>query len=282
MNFNIDKKAFIEKGYCVVKNLLNENEVQYYDDKIKKLAKGKHFNLGGIYNAKEISDIVVNKNLLAAIKELIGPEIFFLHDSTIMHKTEPKYVENWHRDNPCRRFGIGPDWNKSIPYDVLRVGIYLQPYEETKSCINLIPGSHKNRYTIQEFLRFFHRKMFSKLSSDSRFNIFKNFYTPLIGENIKTDRGDCVIFHANLWHTATPTEGIKRAIHFSFGRNNLHSKNFVNYYLKHRTDITKDGALIDEDFIKLLQKEKIYFPIPKEKIDIPGVFREPKKKSAIN
>ena len=80
MKFNINKKAFIENGYCVIKNLLNENEVQYYDDKIKKLAKGKHFALGGIYNAKEISDIVVNKNLLGAIKELIGPEIFFLHE----------------------------------------------------------------------------------------------------------------------------------------------------------------------------------------------------------
>ena len=89
MNFNIDKKAFVKNGYCVVKNLLSESEVQYYDDKIKNLAKGKHFNLGG-YNAKEISDIVVNKKLLAAIKELIGLK-YFLHDSTIMHKTEPKY-----------------------------------------------------------------------------------------------------------------------------------------------------------------------------------------------
>ena len=87
MNFDIDKKAFIKNGYCVVKNLLNENEVEYYDNKIKKLANGKHFNLGGIYNAKEISDIVVNKKLLAVIKWLIGPEIFFLHDSAIMHKT---------------------------------------------------------------------------------------------------------------------------------------------------------------------------------------------------
>ena len=58
--------------------------------------------------------------------------------------------------------------------------------------------------------------MFSKLSSESKLNILKNFYTPLIGKNIKTDSGDCVIFHANLWHTATPTQGIKRAIHFFF------------------------------------------------------------------
>ena len=39
-------------------SLLNENEVAYYDNKIRKLANGEQFNLGGIYNAKEISDIV--------------------------------------------------------------------------------------------------------------------------------------------------------------------------------------------------------------------------------
>ena len=118
-----------------------------------------------------------------------------------MHKTESKNIESWHRDNPCRRFGIGPDWDKNLPYDVLRVGIYLQPFNEAKSCINLIAGSHKNRYTLQEFLRFFHKKFFLNLKENSKLNKLKSLYTSLIGENIKIDSGDCVIFHTNLWHT---------------------------------------------------------------------------------
>ena len=111
----------------------------------------------------------------------------------------------------------------------------------------------------------------------------KNLYiisiTYLIGRNIKTDPGDCVIFHANLWHTATPTNGIKRAIHFSFGTDNKHSKNFVNYYLKYRTDIidNKDEIQMDENFLNLLKENKIFYPIPIEKIHIPGVFNERKK-----
>lgn len=274
MNFKLDKQAFLRDGYCIIKNLLDENEVAHYDNKIKKLANGEQFSLGGIYNAKEISDIVANKKLLTVLKELLGPEIFFLHDSSVMHKTEPKNIENWHRDNPCRRFGIGPDWDKELPYDVLRVGIYLQSYNETKSCINVIPGSHKKRYTLKEVLRFFHKKYFSKFNEKSKLGFLKKIFTSLIGKNIVTDRGDCVIFHANLWHTPTETSGWKRAVHFSYGRNNKHSKHFVNYYLKHRSDITKDGHIIDEDFIKLLQKEKIYYPIPTEKIEIPGVNRE--------
>ena len=88
MNFNIDKKAFIKNGYCVVKNLLNESEVQYYDDKIKKLAKGKHFNLGGIYNAKEISDIVVNKKLLASKSLLVLKYFFYMTQQSCIKQNQ--------------------------------------------------------------------------------------------------------------------------------------------------------------------------------------------------
>ena len=278
MQFKVDKKKFLEDGYCVVKSLLNDDEINYYDNEIKKLACNKsHFSLGGIYKAKQISKIVFNKNLIEVVKFLLGSDIYFLHDSTIMHKTEPKNATNWHRDNPCRKYGYGPDWDKDEPYNVLRLGIYLQKFEETNSCINVIPGSHKKRFTIQEILRFFHKKM-RNLDENSKLMIFKNLYTQLIGKNIKTDPGDCVIFHANLWHTATPTNGIKRAIHFSFGTDNKHSKNFVNYYLKYRTDIVNDNDEIkmDENFLELLKENKIFYPIPEEKIHIPGVFNERK------
>ncbi len=278
MQFKIDRNKFQKDGYCVVKGLLNSDEVNYYDNEIKKLAQNKsHFSLGGIYKAKQISKIVCNKNLIKVVKFLLGSEVFFLHDSTIMHKTEPKNVTNWHRDNPCRRFGNGPDWDKHMPYNVLRLGIYLQKFEETNSCINVIPGSHKKRFTFQEVLRFFHKKM-RNVDENSKLIFIKNLYTRLIGKNIQTNPGDCVIFHANLWHTATPTSGIKRAIHFSFGTDNKHSENFVNYYLKYRSDIVDDNNEIkmDEKFIDLLKENKIFYPIPKNKIHIPGVFNERK------
>ena len=277
MQFQIDKSKLLKEGYCVIKNLLDKDEVEFYDNKIKELANGKtHFSIGGIYNVKDLWSIVVNKKLLAAMRQFLGPEMFFLHDSTVMHKTEPNNVICWHRDNPCRKFGVGPDWDKNEPYNVLRVGIYLQPFEETKSCINIIPRSHRRRFTIQEILRFFHRKL-RNIDESSKFILFKTLYTKLIGKNIKTDSGDCVVFHANLWHSATPTVGIKRAFHFSFGTDNKHAKNFVNYYLKHRTDIVGDEKInIDDDFLSLLKENKIFYSIPKEKIDILGVFSERK------
>ena len=65
---------------------------------------------------------------------------------------------------------------------------------------------------------------------------------------------------------------------FSFGTDNKHSENFVNYYLKHRSDIVDDNNEIkmDEKFINLLKENKIFYPIPKKKIHIPGAFSERK------
>lgn len=54
MDFKIDKQDFLNKGFCVIKNLLNKDEVTYYDEKIKKLANNSnHFSLGGIYNERK-------------------------------------------------------------------------------------------------------------------------------------------------------------------------------------------------------------------------------------
>mgnify|MGYP000580626236 CR=1 FL=1 len=104
---------------------------------------------------QNIVDFVCNKRLKEILCLLIGPKVYFLHDTSVLDG--PIYQTGaWHRDNPCRRFGYGPDWDKKIPYNVLRLGIYLQKFEETNSCINVIPGSHKKRFTFQEILRFFH------------------------------------------------------------------------------------------------------------------------------
>ena len=46
MQFKIDRNKFQKDGYCVVKGLLNSDEVNYYDNEIKKLAQNKsHFSL---------------------------------------------------------------------------------------------------------------------------------------------------------------------------------------------------------------------------------------------
>ena len=55
---------------------------------------------------------------------IFDKEYFYMHDSNAV-EVEIGNNWSWHRDNPCRRTGFGPDWEKSSPYDAFTVIIYL-------------------------------------------------------------------------------------------------------------------------------------------------------------
>ena len=46
---------------------------------------------------------------------------------------------SWHRDNVNRTYGVGSDWDEARhPYQIVRVDIYLQRYEESQSRLGFI------------------------------------------------------------------------------------------------------------------------------------------------
>ena len=94
---------------------------------------------------------------------------------------------------------------------------------------------------------------------------FSSILSKFIGLNIRTNKGDIVIFLANLLHSEIPTKKSGRVSAFlSYGPNNKHSKNYVNYYMMHRK-----GYNIPEEYNKkffdMLRDKNIFFPLPKKK-----------------
>ena len=122
------------------------------------------------------------------------------------------------------------------------MGIYLQNYEETKFHLNLIPYSHKKKYSIREFFRFFHKKTryLNKLRK------LRNILPKLFGTSIKTNPGDCIIFDPRVYHSPSPHLGKRQAIFLSYGEDNQHSDNFITYFTKLRSGIEYSG--IEENF----------------------------------
>ena len=108
-------------------------------------------------------------------------------------------------------------------------------------------------------------------------NILPRF---LVGVNIKTSPGDCVIFLANMLHTGIPTRSLRKAMLFQYGIDNKHSKNFVNYYIHHRKQHEYEIKYKDKinEFFDLLKSKNIYYPLPKTKVEIKGVSISQAKK----
>ena len=277
----ITNKDHLHKyGFCVIRNLLDNNEVEKYRSAIQKMTEINYgtakkdetiYQSRDLHNYPETWGYIVNDRLLNILKNLLGPNIYYLHNSETKQCTKfTKGHYSWHRDSPCRRTGRGPDWDDDLPYNVVTAITYLEPNIKTSSGVTVIPASHKKSYTrtLSNLLRVFHFKTKNiKLLRGIREKI-QNY----IGVNCRTDPGDCAIFFTNLFHTGLPTEGLRRAILARYGVGGKHSKNYVNWYLKHRKgydyDINDNNKTMVEDFFNLLKSKNIFHPLPEKKEEI--------------
>ena len=270
-----NKESLLKDGYCIVRNLLSHNEVERASSMINKIYEknGKKVNWN-MYHYKESWEFFTSDRLLSIVKNLLGPEIFYLHTCFTRRENEKDVKYAWHRDNACRQFGKGHDWDKNEPYNVLTFIIYLSSFDATGSGINLIPYSHKRKGTLSNIFRKLHFK--TKYISINQKNVIRkqtsllkkisDIFTRFIGVNIKTDPGDSVIFFSNVLHTGIPTLGLRKAIVFQYGLDNKHSRNFVNYYVHYRKQPEYETKYKDKinEFFNFLKSKNIYYHLPEK------------------
>jgi len=270
------KKQLIEKGYCVIKNFFNEEEVAFLKDLLKTNHTHKNSNnilkeIKPLANFPDYWDLISNKKILSFLRFFLNEDVCYLHNSHSVYQEDNLDIDtNWHRDNACRVYGVGPDWDTNLPYDVVRVGIYL-PDHKSNTGLSVIPKTHNSKKFICKLLRYLRSNQ--KRIYHSR--LFKSIFNFFFGKKIFVNEGDCIFFLANLFHAALPSRGLRKAIFLSYGRNNKHSLNYLNYYLKHRVDSSNfipDPKKIDlQKFNQHLIKNNIFIDTPKEKIDIHGL-----------
>ena len=274
-NIYLNKKDFFKYGYCVVRNVLTEDEIEEYKKNIKRISEQVNAKVVvGIHNYKEYWSVIAHKRILEIVRKILGDnEIRYLYSAATRHEDKGSWPYSWHRDNPCRIFGVGADWSNKEIYNCVRVGLYLSSYDEIKSGLNVIPFSHVKKYTLANLLRIFHHK--TKTSNNFLITKIRNIFEKIIGKNIKTNPGDCVFFLAHLMHAGIPPSAMRDAIFLTYGTDNIHAHNYINYWVKHRPSDT-DGQVNEpinnvEEMKNFLKLNNIYLPLPKDKKDIDGV-----------
>ena len=215
--------------------------------------------------------LIINDKIIDKLKELNNNEIKYLYNShSVCQFNSIDIDQNWHRDNVCRNYKVGPDWNSEIDYNVLRVGIYL-PDEDAKTGLKLIPGTHKNKGYICSLIKTLRTK-FGYVYNNK---IFRKCFDAIVGKKIFVNSGDCIIFHANIYHASMSSKSKRQAFFLSYGSNNVHGQNYLNYYFYHRADsknfIPKFSEKEQIEFSNLLKKKGIYMELPKQKVNIEGL-----------
>jgi ectoine hydroxylase-related dioxygenase (phytanoyl-CoA dioxygenase family) len=242
-----------QDGFVVIKNLLSQEEASHYIRQMEALS-GIHYeresnpsrnSLGergldkswylpdGVSKTADFWPLIFNESLLATVRSLLGEDIRYLQHSDLHVGFS---AISWHRDNVCRSFNHGPDWDEAdAPYKLLRVGIYLQTYAESHFRLGFIPGSHQpqpvfsNGRKLQE-ARLKWLGAFSYLSVS-----FQEWASNAVW--IATEPGDCIIFDPRILHSGSYIIGPKYSMFLAYGLPNKHFYNHLNYYQHLRSEL---------------------------------------------
>ena len=107
---------FKSDGYKHIKNFFDENEIKIFSNAVnKKKALIESDGVDKTVDIEEVWDFINHNEMLNVIRSLLGDKIFYMHDTAIISGSTnitPGYT--WHRDNPCRKTGVGPDWNVDL------------------------------------------------------------------------------------------------------------------------------------------------------------------------
>ena len=258
-------EEFKSKGYVVIRNFINQDEIKELSSSFQKSKKSKEDEEAyNVIDDEKIWKLLCNTKLNQIFNFLIGPNVKYLHDVDLLH-SDISYKYTWHRDNPCRRTGIGPDWIEDPRYNVVSAAVYFSDSKESNSALNVIPGSHFKNYknTLSNLLRVIH----NKTRNSNNLHVLRNFLEKIIGKEIKYKAGDLIIFYCSLYHTGSTViknrkNAYREAIITRFGGEGIHSNNFLNYELNYRKK---------KQNIELSKKKDIFF----EKLKQQNIFVSP-------
>ena len=265
---------FKSDGYIHIKNFFDENEIKILSNAVDaKKALIESVGINKTVDIEEVWDFINHSEMLNVIRSLLGDKIFYLHDTGIISgSTNITQGYTWHRDNPCRKTGVGPDWNVDKKYNVVSSAVYLT---DSNSTLNVIKKSHfKNyKYTLSNILRVIQNRLRNK----KKFSFLKSIIEFLIGTHLKYGAGDLIVFYTTLYHAGSSiksSENSSRDVILSkYGGEGNHARNFLNYEMNYRNGLEKYKISKKKDlFFQKLKDNNIYISpeVPKEKID--GIF----------
>ena len=267
----------IKKGYLFLPNFFNEYEIESLKKSIEiKKKNNENFN---DFKEESLWDFVTNQRVIEKVKIFTGEKAFFLYSASLLCDTIGTNY-SWHRDNPYRQTGVGPDWDEDQKYNVVSAILYLNDSDKTSTGLNLIPYSNRRKYnrTFSNLLRWLHWKI-----KKTNFFFFRKFIEKIIGEEINYKSGDLLIFYCNIFHTGYLNSFLKKkgdesrkAIIARFGGIGKHSVNFMRYELNHRhlsdklvevnnlekfyDKLKTQGSFIEPDFNKIEKVEGMFVP----------------------
>ncbi len=243
---------FAEEGYAIVPRLLGPDEVEEWTRRLEEVSclrradfarrtalglkrrgvVGAWTRPDGVTRTRDFWPLVVHARLLEAVRTVLGPDARFLQH-TDLHVGFSAL--GWHRDSVSRRRWVGADWDeRREPYRLVRAGLYLQTFQESRFRLGVVPGTHRSGVRDAEA-----EGIESALDGGRRLRALVTRRDPVAERArwLELGSGDCVLFDPRLLHSGTPIDGPKYSIFLAYGLVNAHFHRHRAYYRHLRPDL---------------------------------------------
>ncbi|MFN0031725.1 MAG: hypothetical protein ACKVOR_06160 [Flavobacteriales bacterium] len=147
-------ELFEQTGYALKFGMFSKDEIditrkavaiQFAEDEKAGLTRsvrntGARYAQGDLLSKKHLRHILLDGRMVQMAKDILQSEhIVYFGDSTYQIGTGSR---GFHRDCVDRNFNNGPDWQS--PYNIIRMGIYLQDHANYSGGLKIKIGSHNN------------------------------------------------------------------------------------------------------------------------------------------
>lgn len=285
------KSDLEEKGFAVIRGLLSLDEANYYVAQLEAHSKisrsdflkgskrhllekrglNTNFNLpDGVVKRKAFWPLITHPPLLDTLRSVVDPNIKFLQHNDLHVGFS---AISWHRDNINRKYGVGSDWKLGAePYKLVRLGIYLQSYEESHFRLGFIPGSHRPPQGEVSFSRRLTEQKLAWIGAASYLSV-KMQERASNAEWIATNPGDAILFDPRVLHSGSYIQGPKYSIFLAYGVENEHFYNHYNYYRRIRSEL--GYGEFDPELIEKLKEADLLQQQHPEYDSIPDAWTPP-------
>lgn len=275
------RRQLREQGFVVVKGLLSAEEVEHYRAMIIDMSgvdpatfksSGRGFDgwnlTDGVSKTEAFWPLIAHEALLGHLHALLGDDVKYLQHSDLQAGFS---AVSWHRDNVHRTYGVGRDWEEDDedPYDLVRVGIYLQSYEESNFRLGFIPGSHRFTAEGSAAARTLNEWKFKAMGGLAWLGPTFQDLTPG-AEWVATDPGDAIIFDPRILHSGSYIEALKLSMFVGYGVPSQHFADLQNYYRHVRPELGYEP--FSDELIAFLRERDLYAEGIEDTDQIPDAY----------
>jgi hypothetical protein len=130
---------FKEHGWSLLKNIFSAAEISNFRDIANQL-KAENYS-ADLLGHPLTRNILFDERILNVVQQLLDTEdLVYFGDSSCTISKQPGSA-HFHKDNPDKINGDGPDWQQEYP--VIRLGIYLQNHDRFSGALAIRDKSHK-------------------------------------------------------------------------------------------------------------------------------------------